>query len=385
MENLAYLHLAVADEASPYTHYTLTARWKNPKLLALLNSPLLTSRAAIPVVSLAVAVGILGVAKQASATVKFGERSPEVAALQQRLQKLGYFNTKATGYYGPITREAVMRYQQAQGLTPDGVVGPNTQAALGTSRSQAAEEPVHPTWKVGDSGSKVKEIQEKLAMAGYPASTNGVFDEQTREAVQLFQQAKKLSVDGIVGKNTLAALSDNSSNQSTLPEEEQATPEFRLESPQTPVESPQLTPERPQATSESPSVTQASPQLTPESSPLTSESEQRNDIRWSTIQEPTSSGMEEPASNIWRMGDRGAKVTEIQKSLAAAGFQADTDGVFDEETEKAVRQFQQTKGLKVDGIVGQQTLTALSDKSQPTPQTTPWYEDKSAPLSPFTR
>jgi peptidoglycan hydrolase-like protein with peptidoglycan-binding domain len=54
-----------------------------------------------------------------------------VTAVQTRLKELGFFHFRVTGYYGPITRNAVIAFQRSRGLQPDGVAGPSTKAALG--------------------------------------------------------------------------------------------------------------------------------------------------------------------------------------------------------------------------------------------------------------
>ena len=59
-----------------------------------------------------------------------GSKNQNVVALQNRLKTLGYFKFHSTGYYGPITRNAVIRFQRANGLRPDGVAGPLTKRAL---------------------------------------------------------------------------------------------------------------------------------------------------------------------------------------------------------------------------------------------------------------
>ena len=59
-----------------------------------------------------------------------GGKNQNVVALQNRLKTLGYFNFRSTGYYGPITRHAVIRFQRANGLRPDGIAGPRTKQAL---------------------------------------------------------------------------------------------------------------------------------------------------------------------------------------------------------------------------------------------------------------
>ncbi len=59
-----------------------------------------------------------------------GDRGPDVLALQKRLNALGG-DLKEDGVFGNGTRAAVMVFQGTHGLTPDGVVGPKTGAALG--------------------------------------------------------------------------------------------------------------------------------------------------------------------------------------------------------------------------------------------------------------
>lgn len=59
-----------------------------------------------------------------------GSSSPAVAALQQQLDDVGYWNGKADGTYSDLTSQAVMAYQKAAGITADGVAGPQTQRAI---------------------------------------------------------------------------------------------------------------------------------------------------------------------------------------------------------------------------------------------------------------
>jgi len=55
----------------------------------------------------------------------------------------------------------------------------------------------------------------------------------------------------------------------------------------------------------------------------------------------------------------GSDVLAVQRALKKAGMNIKTDGEFGVKTEKAVKEFQQRRGLKVDGIVGPATLAAL--------------------------
>jgi len=60
----------------------------------------------------------------------FGSRGRDVWDLQRALKKAGFFHTQPTGFYGPITRRAVLRFQKTKGLSADGVAGPDTRKAL---------------------------------------------------------------------------------------------------------------------------------------------------------------------------------------------------------------------------------------------------------------
>ncbi len=59
-----------------------------------------------------------------------GKEGPVVAAIQQRLRELGYYQGEVDGQFGAQTRLAVLAFQQASGLTADGVVGETTYRLL---------------------------------------------------------------------------------------------------------------------------------------------------------------------------------------------------------------------------------------------------------------
>ncbi|MEH2253147.1 glycoside hydrolase family protein [Nostoc sp.] len=56
---------------------------------------------------------------------------------------------------------------------------------------------------------------------------------------------------------------------------------------------------------------------------------------------------------------QGDDVIKLQKALVRAGFSLEVDGYFGNDTNVAVKQFQQKKGLTVDGNAGPKTLQAL--------------------------
>jgi N-acetylmuramoyl-L-alanine amidase len=60
-----------------------------------------------------------------------------------------------------------------------------------------------------------------------------------------------------------------------------------------------------------------------------------------------------------RRGDTGPAVSEIQSILVGLDLLGATSDVFDDATENAVRAFQQSRGIGVDGLVGSETWGAL--------------------------
>lgn len=62
---------------------------------------------------------------------QMGSRGSEVKAIQEKLQEYGLYSGSVDGIYGTATREAVIRFQKANGLTADGIAGPATLKKLG--------------------------------------------------------------------------------------------------------------------------------------------------------------------------------------------------------------------------------------------------------------
>lgn len=78
--------------------------------------------------------------------------------------------------------------------------------------------------------------------------------------------------------------------------------------------------------------------------------------------EPVSNVKSAPSTGSIRVP--GLTVTQLQRALKAAGYDPGTiDGRFGKRTKEAVRSFQRSEGLKVDGVVGQKTWGALKRAS----------------------
>ncbi len=85
-------------------------------------------------------------------------------------------------------------------------------AGIGTPFQSNVQTAYAAVIKQGNTGATVKKIQQKLKNWGYyKGAVDGIFGSQTREAVKYFQRKNGLTVDGIVGDKTLAALGISSS------------------------------------------------------------------------------------------------------------------------------------------------------------------------------
>ena len=128
-----------------------------------------------------------------------GSNNNFVFLLQFLLNQYG-FNLSVDGIFGSRTESAVRQFQQNNGLSVDGIVGPNTWKTLLTL-------PTYPTLRRGNSGAYVRFMQQLLESKLIPVGTiDGIFGSRTENAVREFQENNGLAVDGIVGPNTWQAL-----------------------------------------------------------------------------------------------------------------------------------------------------------------------------------
>ncbi len=159
-----------------------------------------------------------------TSALKIGSEGAEVTQLQKLLSSLGFFNGEATGYFGPVTAEAVRKFQAAKGIAQLGTVGPQTRAALNGTPSASA--PAAPSVQTAmpatngyvfknfmgygedpNDGPDVMELQKRLSSLGFfTGEATGYFGAATAAAVKKFQTANGIEATGYVGSLTRAAL-----------------------------------------------------------------------------------------------------------------------------------------------------------------------------------
>ncbi len=176
----------------------------------------------------------------------------------------------------------------------------------------ASEETGRAILRSGSRGADVNELQATLRLLGfYDGAVDGFFGETTVAAVGRFQEAARLSKDGVVGPATWE----------------------------------RLFPHDPVAIAPTPTVQPAAPVAKPRET--------------ATPKAPQSSSTS-ATFPILRKGVRGDAVRGLQERLRSLGlFDGSIDGVFGEATETAVKAAQRKYQLDPDGIVGPGTWSAL--------------------------
>ena len=261
-------------------------------------------------------------------TLRSGSKGGEVLVLQQYLQSLGYLSTAPDGQFGSGTERAVKLFQEANGLTADGIAGPGTLSILygespvaygdyfGSGSASSGSAPsATPTpntnvvlqWQ--SEGDDVRQYQARLCELGYLESkyVTGVFNQPTVDATKAFQTNNGLKVDGAAGPQSLKLI-------------------------------------------------------------YTDDALDANGARYGdTIAGAADTAMTE----VLTAGMSGEQVRQVQERLSALGYLSASfvSGIYDTATQQAVREFQTANGLTADGAAGSATQSTLYASSAVTAQT----------------
>ena len=262
-------------------------------------------------------------------TLRRGDKSAQVMVMQQYLMELGYLSTQPDGQFGAGTERAVKLFQEANGLTADGVAGKGTLSILysgsavayggssgGSSSSgsaPAATATPRPNTDIviqwESEGDDVRQYQQRLVELGYLSSkyVTGKFNQPTVEATKAFQTMNGLKVDGAAGPQSLKLIYSNDA--------------------------------------------------------LNADGVRVGDLLMS------SSGT--GVSEVLTAGMTGEQVRQVQSRLAELGYLSASfvNGVYDDNTRQAIRRFQQANGLTADGAAGSATQSRLYASGAVTAQT----------------
>ena len=140
----------------------------------------------------------------ASLPLRQGSSGPDVADLQRRLRAAGYPVPQVTNEYDSATRDAVLEFQSAVGLEPDGICDASTWSALVEAGFTLGTRLVclrSPMMR----GDDISELQLRLGALGFDAGrVDGIFGPMTQAAVGDFQRNAGLVSDEVCGPETIA-------------------------------------------------------------------------------------------------------------------------------------------------------------------------------------
>ncbi len=264
--------------------------------------------------------------------LKLGSTGSDVSDMQERLRELSYYSGSVDGKFANGTQDAVMAFQNMNGIPADGVAGRETQDKLysasaipqqkqassassgkkSSSGSASTEtlnvRSVSGLLKNGSQGTMVRMTQVRLAELGYyNGGADGLFGSSTASAVKAFQRNNNLQADGQAGEQTLDKLFSDNAKAAATP------------------------------------VKTANPN----------------------------------ADRVMISGMEGNDVYSLQKRLIELRYlNGVPDAVFGVETEQAVRAFQENNGMQADGKAGPATVKKLNAKTakpftKATPTATP--------------
>ncbi|MFA9559614.1 peptidoglycan-binding protein [Evansella sp. AB-rgal1] len=185
--------------------------------------------------------------------------------------------------------------------------------------------PVDTELALGDTGPKVKTIQEYLSENGYYVFTiDGIFGDKTKEALKLYQKENGLPINGIAAFETLVHL---------LGTKQTVTEERNKDIPNQP------------------------------SDIYRPYNEHDNYLYIS----PTNYEVEDTFKvanrpSYFQYGDVHDEIIRLQELLQKSGYyKGELDGVYDSHTQQAVRTLQREHNLIVDGLAGNQVFSFLQE------------------------
>ena len=262
-----------------------------------------------------------------SRVLQYGDEGDDVLEVQTRLAELKYYTGNLSGRYREGTREAVKAFQGDYGLEKTGIADMETQSRIFSARYRAL--------RYGSGGDEVKKLQSRLTELGYyKGKISGDYLGGTQKSVREFQEKNGLTPTGAADPLTLEALYSK------------------------------------KAAGAAESPVDLSGFLVDDADA----SEDGSDL----------SGGYVPFTKKLKSGSGGAEVKQLQQRMTDLGYYSGpVSGNFAKQTLRAVKAIQTQNGLKVSGVVDQETWNVIfndtgivppdaTPKPSPTPEPVPY-------------
>jgi len=173
---------------------------------------------------LAIANGISGLSNLSSRCLQLinqnwsiGQTGSQVVELQNCLTMAGTFNYPfgSTGYFGPVTQEALQRARQLLVSNTQGSDQTNNQNSPNTSNNNSSSDRCtelrNSQWTLGEQSQRVRELQDCMTQAGFfnwPYGSTGYFGPVTQEALNRWRQATNNNPTNNSSSNTNLSCSE---------------------------------------------------------------------------------------------------------------------------------------------------------------------------------
>ena len=343
-----------------------------------------------------------------------GAEGDEVLALQNRLIQLGYLTGTADGKYGTQTQNAIKLFQKALGISQTGIANVSLQEKLYASNAPAYSASTvataapntgsnantaagYSTLVRGDSGDNVRKLQSRLKELGYlSGSADGSFGGQTESAVKAFQRALGLTQSGVASSSLQEKLFSASAPAAAVTVTAAPTQAPATAKPVSPTATPNNTgyTELTYGMKNSLAVQNMQTRLkalgyftaqctgnyysqTAEAVKLFQKAVGLSATGTATVEtqillyasnapaysSATAAPTTAPAGTyvVLQKGSRGTEVSNLQKRLIALGWSSSTsaDGIYGNNTVKAVKAFQAAVGYEQNGIASVELQTIL--------------------------
>ncbi len=142
--------------------------------------------------------------------------SEEVGSLQILLKQRGFYLGEVDGIQGQSTINAVIKAQQAYGISQDGFAGPMTTKALLAGGSDVVLN--QPLPKRSPNSQELTELQNLLRERGfYEGANSGIYDIRTRDSILKAQRAYAQLANGEFAPELLVALKGQKNLNSNNP------------------------------------------------------------------------------------------------------------------------------------------------------------------------
>ncbi|MFB4213362.1 peptidoglycan-binding protein [Shouchella sp. JSM 1781072] len=270
-----------------------------------------------------------------------GVRDQRVIQLKRWLEILGFpISQNPTEHYGPQTAQAVSNYQRSRGLTITGAINQSTYDRIRNEANQPLQ--------FGMYRDDVIQLKQFLARAGFPVpgNTNNYFGPGTEQQVRAFQQAYRLTVNGIADDNTWKALENI--NSSILYNGVHDAKVVQLK--------------KYLAILGFPVPGSGNDFFGDETErSVRSFQESQDLVVTGFVNQNILTLLESLANDYLRVGMYRNDVIDLKRNLERAGFPVSSspNNYFGLQTDSQVRAFQRAQNLRVDGIAGLETLSAL--------------------------